>query len=142
MGPLLHRLLASEKTRELRVAAEAERLARRPAIPKRERPVDLSVTIRHAFPDDARALSRLATLDSSAPPPDPVLVAEVDGRLRAALSLSDGTIVADPFHPSQALIELLSARARQLASAREFAVGPGRVSAAWTVIQRRLQIRA
>ena len=33
---------------------------------------------------------------------------------RAALSLADGSVVADPFHPSTALVDLLRARARQL----------------------------
>lgn len=74
-----------------------------------------AVTIRPAFPDDAQALARLAALDSAQSPPGPVLVAEVDGELRAALSIADGSIVADPFHRTAALLELLSARAGQLA---------------------------
>jgi hypothetical protein len=44
----------------------------------------------------------------------PVLLAEVDGQLRAALALTDGTVVADPFHPTADVIDLLRARARQL----------------------------
>ena len=60
------------------------------------------------------ALARLAVLDSSEPPAQPILLAEVDGQLLAALALSDGTIVADPFHATVDLIDLLSARARQL----------------------------
>jgi hypothetical protein len=75
-----------------------------------------AVTLRFAFPDDAEALGRLAALDSSRPPALPVLLAEVAGQLRAGLSLSDGTVVADPFHPSTALVELLRARASQLTS--------------------------
>jgi hypothetical protein len=142
MGPLLHRLLVNERARELRVAAEAERLARRPPIPKREQPRDHAVTIRHAFPDDGPALWRLATLDSSEPPRAPVLLAEVDGRLRAALSLADGAVVADPFHPTAALTDLLSARAAQLALSREFAAPTRRRFAALSVIQRRLQTRS
>jgi hypothetical protein len=76
-----------------------------------------AVTLRFAFPDDAIALARLATLDSTTPPPAPVLLAEVAGELRVAVSLSDGTVVADPFHPTAALIELLRARAHQLSGA-------------------------
>lgn len=72
------------------------------------------VTLRFAFPDDAAALGRLALLDSSMPPALPVLLAEVDGELQAALSLADGRVVADPFVPTMALVELLHARARQL----------------------------
>ncbi len=82
-----------------------------------ERARDVAVTIRYAFPDDDRPLERLATLDSAAAPPGPVLVAEVDGELRAALSLATGETIADPFHPSTALIELLQARAQQLMGA-------------------------
>jgi hypothetical protein len=75
-----------------------------------------SVTIRHAFPDDGLALLRLAALDSAEVPAKPLLVAEVDGELRAALSLRDGVAIADPFHPTRALVELLSSRAAQLAA--------------------------
>ena len=76
-----------------------------------------SVTIRHAFPDDALALVRLAILDSAEVPPQPLLVAEVGGELRAALSLHDGGVVADPFHRTRSLVELLLARASQLSAA-------------------------
>ena len=50
-----------------------------------------------------------------------VLIAEVDGRLEAALALDDGLAVADPFRPSALNAELLALRARQLggAAARE-----------------------
>lgn len=76
-----------------------------------------AVTIRHAFPDDALALLRLAALDSHEPPAHPVLVAEVEGELRAALSLRDAAVVADPFHRTRALVDLLKARAAQLTAA-------------------------
>ncbi len=76
-----------------------------------------SVTIRHAFPDDALALVRLAALDSGEIPPPPLLVAEVNGELRAALSLLGGAVIADPFHRTRPLVELLSSRAAQLAAA-------------------------
>src|SRR5437763_15980321 len=75
-----------------------------------------SVTIRHAFPDDALALVRLAILDSAEVPPQPLLVAEVAGELRAALSLHDGGVVAAPFHPTRSLVEFLLARASQLSA--------------------------
>jgi hypothetical protein len=44
-----------------------------------------------------------------------VLVAEVAGRLWAALSLEDGHAIADPFRPSGELSFLLAERARQIA---------------------------
>jgi len=74
-----------------------------------------SVTIRYARPDDALALLDLAALDSSYAPHGVVLVAEVGGRLWAALSLEDGHAIADPFRPSGELAFLLAERARQIA---------------------------
>ncbi|HEX5193971.1 MAG TPA: hypothetical protein VFW09_14305 [Solirubrobacteraceae bacterium] len=73
------------------------------------------ITIRLAYADDERALLRLAALDSApAPPAPPLLVAEVDGKLRAALSLSErGSSIADPFYPSAPLVRLLGAHARE-----------------------------
>jgi hypothetical protein len=44
----------------------------------------------------------------------PSLLAEVDEQLLAALGLSDGTVIADPFHHTADLIDLLRARAHHL----------------------------
>ena len=78
-----------------------------------------AVTIRAARPSDAVALARLASLDSAtATPPEPLLVAEVAGEVRAAISLYDGRVIANPFAPTAALVELLEARARQLRGGR------------------------
>ena len=107
------------RTDELRRAGAGNPRAPRPPVPLRSRPtsVDESVTLRFAFPDDALALARLTALDSSETLSEPVLLAEVSGELRAALSLASGATVADPFHPSAALIDLLRARAAQLSRA-------------------------
>jgi hypothetical protein len=71
-----------------------------------------SVTIRPAYADDQAALARLAALDSAAGiPAGPVLMAEVDEELRAALSVTDGSVIADPFFPTQHLVALLHAHA-------------------------------
>jgi hypothetical protein len=72
------------------------------------------VTIRIATPADARALHRLAALDSSVYEGGGALVAEVGGELWAAVSLADGAVMADPFRPSGELLALLLERARQL----------------------------
>jgi hypothetical protein len=72
------------------------------------------IVIRVAERDDAAALHRLAQLDSAAPPAGPVLLAEAGGAARAALSLSDGRAVADPFFPTQHLVALLRVHAREL----------------------------
>ena len=54
---------------------------------------------------------RVAALDSARVPRSPLLVAEMDGEIRAVLSLDDGSAVADPFHKSLDLVDLLRARA-------------------------------
>jgi hypothetical protein len=70
------------------------------------------ITIRPAYADDELAVVRLAALDSAdAPPPTPLLVAEVDGQLRVALSLRDGSAIADPFVPTADILALVRAYA-------------------------------
>lgn len=66
------------------------------------------IRIRPAYGDDHEDLHRLAALDSAERVPDgSLLVAELDGRLAAALSRKDGTVIADPFQRTTELIELL-----------------------------------
>jgi len=79
---------------------------------------EAAVTLRFAVFDDAPDLLRLAQLDSAEPLTDPILVAEVSGRLTAALSLPEDRVIADPFVLTGATIELLRARARQLRGTR------------------------
>ncbi len=67
------------------------------------------IILRPAGADDAAAVRRLAALDSSAVPAAPLLLAEADGTLRAALSLASGAAVADPFYRSAGLVNLLRA---------------------------------
>jgi hypothetical protein len=75
-------------------------------------PQTAQILIRPAYADDYAALARLAALDSAdSVPPRPLLLAEVDGTLRAALSLRDGTSIADPFFETVGLLILLSAHA-------------------------------
>jgi hypothetical protein len=70
------------------------------------------ITIRPGYGDDERALLRLAALDSaSGVPPAPLLVAELDGELSAALSLTDGSTIADPFRPTAQIVALMRAHA-------------------------------
>jgi hypothetical protein len=75
---------------------------------------ELAIVIRPNRPDDDRALARLAGLDSAAMPAEPLLVAEASGELRAALSMRDGAVIADPFHRTAQLVTLLQTRAEQL----------------------------
>lgn len=94
------------------------------------------VTIRPAFPDDAHALARLAALDSQRLPSGPLLLAEIDGEPWAALALETGRVVADPFRPTAALVDLLRGRAAQLTAAQEVAARPRRASGARTPAAR------
>jgi hypothetical protein len=73
------------------------------------------VTLRYSSEADREPLRRLAQLDSGRPPSGASLVAEVDGRLRAALPLDGSPAIADPFHRGLDLVELLRVRALQLA---------------------------
>ena len=102
----LHSALAEPRVDDLRRAAVAHNLTRRQGEPGQPVAVERSVTLRFGSPADEKPLARLAALDSSKPPAQPVLLAEVDGQLHAALGLSDGTVVADPFHPTADLIDL------------------------------------
>jgi hypothetical protein len=65
------------------------------------------VTIREADASDAPALRRLAELDSGRVPAQPMLIAEVGGSIRAAVSMSSGDVIADPFHPTQEVVEMM-----------------------------------
>jgi hypothetical protein len=74
----------------------------------------MDLIIRRATDADAAALATLAGVDSQRVPTGPVLVAEVDGELWAAESLTGGGSIADPFKPTAEVRELLRARVRQL----------------------------
>lgn len=76
--------------------------------------VQPEVTLRFATDGDARRLHTLAALDSARVPSGPVLIAEVDGRLTAALGLDGGEPIADPFRRSAHIVHLLRIRAAQL----------------------------
>jgi hypothetical protein len=106
--------LAQQRMHDFRCAADAHRRMHHPAHAGPSVSAERSVTLRLASPADQGSLGRLAELDSSTPPAHPVLLAEVDGRLLAALGLPDDTAVADPFHRTADLVDLLRARAHQL----------------------------
>ncbi len=78
-----------------------------------------TITIRRAHEEDADALARLAVLDSRDPLSGQVLLAEEGSAVRAAVSLADGTVIADPFHRTLSLVELLRLRAERLGSGFE-----------------------
>jgi hypothetical protein len=72
------------------------------------------ITIRRSTDEDRTAIARLAQLDSREAPSGDSLLAYVDGELRAAVSLRQrDKSVADPFHLTRDVVELLRLRAAQ-----------------------------
>jgi hypothetical protein len=84
-----------------------------------------AILIREASKADDNALRMLSQRDSARPPAQPLLVAERGGELRAAISLADGAVVADPFERTADLVELLEARAAHLLQVRARPLGFG-----------------
>jgi hypothetical protein len=78
-----------------------------------------SLVIRTATASDAEALQRLAALDSRNLVAGPHLLAELDGQAVAALSRTDGSVVADPFTRTDTIVAMLRHRGTQLAGVRE-----------------------
>ena len=118
MQPGLTEAMAS--TRQAEMLERAAR-ARRGGLRRRaERPAGpstrwASLTVRLATSADGAALERLAALDGAdEAPAAPVLIGSMMARPVAALSLSSGRVVADPFTPTCELVELLRLRARQI----------------------------
>jgi hypothetical protein len=79
-------------------------------------PTPQPILIRVAGDRDARALARLAAIDSAAPVGPSALVAEIAGTPVAALDLVDGRAVADPFVPTAHLVDMLRLRAHRLSA--------------------------
>jgi hypothetical protein len=73
------------------------------------------LTIRFATETDEPAVIRVAALDSAPVPAGLLLLAEERGELRAALSATDGRVVADPFRRTAHLVEMLRAACRATA---------------------------
>jgi hypothetical protein len=66
-----------------------------------------AITIRQACADDEAAIVRLAALDSAAVPHAPLILAEIEGELRVAVSVEDLRVIADPFHRTLELVDLV-----------------------------------
>jgi hypothetical protein len=72
------------------------------------------VTIRELAGGDEGSLRELVERDTARGLRGEVVGAERGGRLMAAISLTSGDVVADPFHPTADLVALLRVRAGQI----------------------------
>jgi hypothetical protein len=77
------------------------------------------ILIRNSTHHDRLSIERLAELDSRRAPDGDALLAFVGTELRAALPLGDAAPLADPFHHTAAIVELLRFRATQQYGKRE-----------------------
>jgi hypothetical protein len=78
-----------------------------------------SITIRQSVPSDSDAIERVAQLDSGRAPGGRALVALEGGEVRAVLPLDGGHALADPFHHTAELVELLQVAAEPPRRRRE-----------------------
>jgi hypothetical protein len=87
-----------------------------------------SITIRQSVPSDLEAIKRVAALDEGPVPIGPALVALEDGEVRAVMPVEGGRPLADPFHHTAELVDLLRlaaapAKPRRVRIARRFGFG-------------------
>jgi hypothetical protein len=71
------------------------------------------ITIRFSTDADRKRILELAELDGRAVPQGDVLLAELDGRLVAAVGVADAASVADPFVLTGEVLDVLKLRAEQ-----------------------------
>jgi hypothetical protein len=74
-----------------------------------DHPVEAEVSVRLSTldGDDGESLRRLASLHDRPAPSGPVVLAEVEGRPVAAMSVADGEAIADPSGSSSGILALL-----------------------------------
>lgn len=73
-----------------------------------------TITLRPAAPEDSPDLHRVAQLDSAPLPSGRLLLAQVDRRILAAISIDTGAVIADPFARTTELVAMLRDRAALL----------------------------
>jgi hypothetical protein len=73
------------------------------------------IEIRPTRPADMDELRRVAQRDSRPVPDGELLVATAEGEIRAAISLSAGEVIADPFHHTEEMVRMLVQRHAQMA---------------------------
>jgi hypothetical protein len=80
-----------------------------------------AVLMRRATAADSARIRVLAYLDDKRLPAGPFLVAEVTAEVVAAVSLSSGTVLADPFRLTADAVAMLRLRAAQVGATDELA---------------------
>ena len=107
MQPELHSQFASERLKDDHAGLEPEPDGTATLEPE-------TITIRPLREDDVAAVHRLAELEERPVPPGPLLLAEVEGTVEAAVGLEGGETIANPFVASAEVVSLLELRADQL----------------------------
>ncbi len=110
MQPELHSRMASERLKDDHDGLQPEDEGTATLEPE-------SITIRPLRADDVAAVEQLAELDQRPVPPGPLLLAEVEGTIEAAIGVEDGRTIANPFSESGGAVSLLHVRAAQLRAA-------------------------
>ena len=110
MQPELHSRVASERLKDDHAGLEPEPDGTATLEPE-------TITIRPLQERDVTAVEQLAELEERRVPPGPLLIAEVDGAVAAAVALEGGETIANPFTRSSEAISLLHLRAEQIRAA-------------------------
>jgi hypothetical protein len=110
LHPDLHSRMASERLKDDHDGLEPEG----DGTPTLE---PAAITIRPLQEGDVEAVERLAELELRPMPAGPILLAEVDGTIEAAIGLAGCETIANPFSASRAAVTLLHVRAVQLRAA-------------------------
>jgi hypothetical protein len=132
--PEIRSMMGNERQAELLREAAVARIAREARRRNREvtRPADdARVTLRLDRVGDGKRLRELADLSCRTLTNGALVVAETEGRLVAALPVSGGLALTDPFEPTAHVVPLLELRAAQirragLTSRRRFRLLPRR----------------
>jgi hypothetical protein len=86
-----------------------------------------AITIRRSTTGDAAAVARIAALDSGHAPAGDAILAFVGSELRAVVPVDGGRPLADPFHRTAELVELLRHAVEPDRVPRKRRVGLGRL---------------
>ncbi|HZQ82627.1 MAG TPA: hypothetical protein VFB25_11690 [Gaiellaceae bacterium] len=114
LSPAMYEELARQREHDLQRDLRRADLRREARLAGKQPPLREPVLLRLARDEDDEALACLAKLDGAPAPTGRHVVAEVGGKVVAALPLGGGRMLADPFRRTAHLEPLLELRARQL----------------------------